>query len=268
METTENMLRDYLRDRGFETILPPSTAWTGVDQEEEDSTNAVAFLSHLLTYPLTLSYIMSSRLPLVQNDRPQKIAIVGARSESTLPSVYWKELVVSQQRRQQPSIELDFVGPEVMKRSNAVPRQTTTTVDDESSLVMPPTFVYSPNYLTDIPGDRLKEYDTIVLFNPGLGHPHLKEGWSQSLEVLKSLASTNNANVNLFTTCHSNYDMERDVEVLSQYFSPDCLEVRINPFASRRGDVDVNRNKSSGDEGGGDLVNANSHIICIKTNTA
>ena len=109
-------------------------------------------------------------------------------------------------------------------------------------------------FLTDLVPSKVAGYDAIVAFNPGLGHPNLKEGWSSTLELLKSL-KLKSPSTEIITTCHSEYDMERDVKTLSEHFNGSDLEVIENPFCSRRADEDPLR------EGG--IVNANSHIIII-----
>lgn len=50
--------------------------------------------------------------------------------------------------------------------------------------------------------------DAFVLFNPGLGHPHLRRGWAGALERLLDTGKP------IVVSCHSEKDLERDASLL------------------------------------------------------
>lgn len=78
----------------------------------------------------------------------------------------------------------------------------------------------------------LAKSDAVVLFNPGLGHPHLRKGWEGALKRLLYTGKP------LIVTCHSRTDLDRDVGHFHDFAKRWCigrgLKVfpRENPFRS------------------------------------
>lgn len=62
--------------------------------------------------------------------------------------------------------------------------------------------------------------DAFVLFNPGLGHPHLREGWAGALERLLATGKP------IIVSCHSREDLERDARVLREAGAARCCPGR------------------------------------------
>lgn len=58
--------------------------------------------------------------------------------------------------------------------------------------------------------------DAFVLFNPGLGHPHLREGWAGALERLLDTGKP------IIVSCHSEADLERDARLLREAGAVRC----------------------------------------------
>ena len=85
--------------------------------------------------------------------------------------------------------------------------------------------------------DENDEYDFYVCFNPGMGHPNLKQMWEPSIKyILKT-------NKPLLLTAHSYRDSIRDKNVLVKQlkllFNNNIkLDYSINPFGSRMAYVD------------------------------
>ncbi|CAM9128906.1 unnamed protein product, partial [Scytosiphon promiscuus] len=52
--------------------------------------------------------------------------------------------------------------------------------------------------------------DAFVLFNPGLGHPHLREGWDGALKRLLATGKP------IVVSCHSRKDLDRDASLLRE----------------------------------------------------
>lgn len=74
--------------------------------------------------------------------------------------------------------------------------------------------------------------DAFVLFNPGLGHPHLREGWAGALERLLATGKP------IIVSCHSRKDLERDARVLREVGASRCCPGRA-ATALEGGDGDV-----------------------------
>jgi hypothetical protein len=150
---------------------------------------------------------------------------------------------------------IDFVGPDVPQN---LPPQTihlslgacaaTHETNDEdaeesstrSSLTM--RFFRAPTFheLVESTNNTLhmNDWDGFVLFNPGLGHANLEDGWKDTLDLLFF-----HAKKPLLLTAHSALDAQRDTAVLLQNYvdrSSDKthLHYSTNPFASRMEYVD------------------------------
>lgn len=62
--------------------------------------------------------------------------------------------------------------------------------------------------------------DAFVLFNPGLGHPHLREGWAGALERLLDTGKP------IVVSSHSEKDLERDALLLREVGAVRCCRPR------------------------------------------
>ncbi|CAN0094638.1 unnamed protein product, partial [Sphacelaria rigidula] len=218
-------------------------------------TPARRFLSHILTYPLTLAAGLEEAAAS-QQDR-LSVVCIGARAEGSLPPTLWLETLIALPEVRH--LDLYLLGPEV-----AVPLRLPTVVgsrsgdstdsrapgarDGTSARV---NLNLSGERTVDItwiratlgapaPGDQdrqrgeakretagsaaspgsstvgrrpaeeeavekaVRGADAFVLFNPGLGHPHLRQGWEPAAKRL--LAS----GVPMIITCHSPKDLRRD----------------------------------------------------------
>lgn len=60
--------------------------------------------------------------------------------------------------------------------------------------------------------------DAFVLFNPGLGHPHLRQGWESATERLLR------SGLPVIVTCHGPIDMERDMKQLNAVGEKCCAD--------------------------------------------
>lgn len=76
--------------------------------------------------------------------------------------------------------------------------------------------------------------DAFVLFNPGLGHPHLREGWAGALERLLATGKP------IIVSSHSRKDLERDARVLREAGAARCFPCR-EATALEGGDGDFSR---------------------------
>lgn len=75
----------------------------------------------------------------------------------------------------------------------------------------------------------------IALFNPGLGHPHLRAGWTDTIEIIRR------ARVPVLLTAFSDADQRADLAHLARILGapiPFRVQPHLNAFRSRRLDPD------------------------------
>lgn len=229
---------------------------------------AKRFLSHLLTYPLTLAAgLTEARIGVHGAEepggrravsgggrRPLSVVCVGARAEGSLPQGLWREAlfalpgvshlnlylmgpeVVIPSRQQLDSmisrsystapatgvthfdhhglpnlalshgsrtLEVTWIRAMIERRDAHTKTGTTATIGKE-------TFRFVEEARRHVAGveEALESADAFVLFNPGLGHPHLLEGWAGAVELLLQ------SGVPVILTGHSEQDLDRDVRQL------------------------------------------------------
>lgn len=122
---------DYIHSR----TDPSSTS------EQIDSQQLAAFrvLSSLLTFPLTLAYglnkLFSSSSPassytnMMLKDRRINVLVLGARAESSLPLIWWQEMLLSCDF---DDVNLRMIGPELLEKGRPlqdIPPQNSSLVE-------------------------------------------------------------------------------------------------------------------------------------------
>ena len=206
--------RDVLRPPPHGTRAPDLS---GLDQylhsrnwAKVEAPEARALLSQALTYPLSLA----AHAATLNLSAEASIAIVGARAEAALSTAWWAELIEAVDSVHDWT--LTFVGPEV-KAARPTPIQRGT-----KSLAV-------KAERRELTKADLDEADAVVLFNPGVGHPHLAEGWVPALDAIRASGRP------LLVTGHSEMDSRRDLTALEarygalRFAAPPCQ----NPFRSR-----------------------------------
>ncbi|CAM9716712.1 unnamed protein product [Choristocarpus tenellus] len=207
------------------------------------------FLSHILTYPLTLAAGLTQAnltgvTPSSSQMIPRRLSVscVGARAEGSLPLALWRETLFALPRDVE-HVDVHMVGPELALPSCADarrislkwrvahggggdnnekttpqkvgPRPCATVLLNGRTL----TVTWNQSMLREeeilargMFGDAIGELstDAYVLFNPGLGHPALKEGWGLTLDYLLRSGRP------LVVTSHSEGDMVSDVGRLQE----------------------------------------------------
>ena len=238
---------------------------------------AQALTTRAMTTPLTaFSALMHSLDWNAQNavldldsltfDRKNlKWCCLGARSEASLPSEYWKELLILMEhydrsrfhRRHshnvdvhnpgnsqsvQPNVtplhlQIDFCGPDMDARRPDV-CITTTTNSTSSTLTLRWVFQgkyhdYHDNHAAAEDGST--NYDAFLLFNPGVGHPNLRDDWRPTLDLLlgQGRQHQHQQRPRVLLTAHSEYDASRDAAFLySGIHSMVPVEYATNPFGA------------------------------------
>ncbi|CAM9124183.1 unnamed protein product [Ectocarpus sp. 6 AP-2014] len=245
------------------------------------------FLSHLLTYPLTLAAgLREARIkqqPEYTNSdgRRNKLAVVclGARAESTMPPAYWREALFALPDVSRLSLHL--IGPELGLPPGVVAaaRPGTAACDGAGTIGPISTAVVSVGARTaDIAWTRamvgssaggcvtgaeqkpeaaagsavgsgrgaateaggagaveaaeeaVETADAFVLFNPGLGHPHLQQGWDGALKRLLATGKP------IVISCHSPKDLDRDTRLLREARAEPCCPPSAANASAGEGD--------------------------------
>lgn len=202
---------------------------------------AQRFLSHILTYPLSLAAGLKEAAALKEAAPDQtrlSVVCIGARAEGSLPPSLWLETLIAL-----PGVghlDLHLLGPEV-----AVPLRLPTALGSAPGKGLGSGGGSTARMNLNLSGDKsldvtwtratleaaardsedagsstaeerragaaqeamekaVQAADVFVLFNPGLGHPHLRQGWESAAERL--LVS----GLPMVVTCHSPKDLARD----------------------------------------------------------
>ena len=200
---------------------PGVTATAGADKFLRDKTLSIS--SHVLSSPLTLAAFTSQS----KIHRRLHFCCVGARAEAMIPFDFWKEylLLSSAMLDENIAASIDFIGPDVRASKGK-------TTDKEVSLYTGSSIVlrwYFKGYLHDLLAKNLQvvdSWDAFVFFNPGFGHPHLKDGWRETLKQVLPLGRP------MLITAHSEVDAKRDADLLQQTYGV-AVTYQKNPFTSR-----------------------------------
>mmetsp|Transcript_40056 Transcript_40056/g.84110 ORF Transcript_40056/g.84110 Transcript_40056/m.84110 type:complete len:412 (+) Transcript_40056:3-1238(+) len=114
--------------------------------------------------------------------------------------------------------------------------------------------------------EKIQQYwnGGFVLFNPGLGHPHLQKGWEPTLKFLLGAGQP------LLFTAHSALDANRDYELIRKILGEDdgridtgLLGYEVNPYASRMEFVDPFPPTSQNQEGVQHVVRPNHSYLML-----
>ena len=277
-------MRSYLQERGFE------------EAAKDPASSAFRTLSAAMTFPLTLGYGVNrifaqdgpaghAREIMEMHKRPLNILVVGARAESSLPALWWRECLASCY----PSGAIDgglhvgLIGPELQTmRANpdtneidvqlhpAVFANQQVARSESDELNIQARVYHVPDGLTMLHKhpEHLKlllHTDLFVLFNPGLGHKALSKHWGESMKLLCMSRKP------VLCTAHSLKDLSRDKQFLENLTSAAdaeeqdlgeplefLFEPHQNPFASSRRTVDEN------EEEGAQIVTTNMYLHAFR----
>jgi len=229
------------------TSLDEYLKWRGWESKyiQHEMTNAL--LSHALTFPLTLAYHAnhflqddknhSSHLHLHSHSQSVtnvNLCCVGSRAEANLPDEYWREFLIATNRfhfdpsgsSQRIHWNIDCIGPEIsshlktrhihiMKdedsksetRTQCIPHSTLTLNYHKGLLHNHVLDLYKSGKGNLNVNDILQKWNGFILFNPGIGHPHLESSWKPSVDFMLKTKQR------IITTAHSEVDSERDWKV-------------------------------------------------------
>ena len=189
--------------------------------DEADSLLKRTTVSKLLTYPLTVArharHLAGEAVKRNDGDvsKPVRLAVVGARAESTLPSLFWQQLGIVTGLRW----ELTFIGPQTGPPGGP-PHLAPGT---EPMVTFSHKFgMYHECFsMSDLP------YDGFCLFNSGIGHPKEGLNWEHTITMLQR----EQGKPALFTSFNMK-DFERDQVVLKRIGTDISRFERHNPVRS------------------------------------
>jgi len=173
---------------------------------------------------------------------PNRIFVIGARAESSLPREAWNQLAMLFPRVQ---FHVVLIGPEsMMNRDDEFPLPERTARNPFGAIVETDfsremkisTYVDYFHTLHDArhfaPYDPY--FDCFVLFHPGIGHPASAHEWERTIPQLLETKCP------IIATGYTPYDMERDVDWVKKTMGNDMdilLEPGENRFRSLKWDM-------------------------------
>ena len=270
----------------FVENLPHSTINAGdienyIDTRGEKYTwspPALRTLSALLTFPLTLGYGLSQIFPPELDIETLNILVVGARSESSLPMVWWREMLCTNSNAITHNIRM--VGPGLQQNKSVYGSATTSIqlpgahCETEKELSIINNFTVTADKklhndfsaLHDHPDleKMLRWADVFVLYNPGYGNDTLKDLWEPTIRLLLQ------SHKPVLCTAYGKHDLQRDLQALDRInAASDDLDWRKpvefifppheNPFKTFKCTIDTTER---GDEG---IVTTNHSIYAFQS---
>lgn len=236
---------DYLR-----LYAPPAGSAAAEDGRLLSDERAMRLASSAFSYVLTLSAFLPRLVPRIgtaeasggDNERAVALHVVGARAEAMMPDYLWDEVALLHAHR---ALEITLVGDHVpisrkVRSARGLPLQIESVRGLYHDVALP-----SP--------------DALVLFNPGIGHPLLRDRWRPAVRTMIESGKP------LLLTAFSAADQDRDVAVLHQLAMGSAsgrrlrflVEPRVNPFRSLKFQVN--------DDGGNvALIQTNSHVMAVQ----
>lgn len=274
-ENDKKWLRDPKNHRFLKDFLtcPIIKASTAKDMSEyiriklKDSTteihslSALRIISSMLTFPLTTAYGLKFLFP--EFDLPSNsfnISIIGARSESSLPPIYWKEFnsLFPDRPNSHHNFNIEFFGPHLMikdltsswERNFFENGHNLNLLADISNRCF---FHVHPNRLP-----LLGRSDLFFLFNPGFGSKELSSSWKPTLSLLLQSRKP------IMCTAYSEKDLHQDLENLHLLGMEEdhqdlgnSIEMLIQPMANPFANL---RKEQRGDE----IVITNQYLYCFR----
>jgi len=192
--------KSYLYDQGLSKNASPE---------------AIKLLTSITTFPLTIAYALQQILPAPRDNI--NVLTLGARAESSLPLIWWRELSVTCSQINK-SISISMLGPDLASVANANDKKSRVVKWSDNAKIGSNIDIgvyHVINGKTTLHEHRdsmelLRSNHAFVLFNPGFGSQALKERWKPTLSLLLECRKP------VICTAHSMFDMERDLRALSE----------------------------------------------------
>ncbi|KAG1710697.1 hypothetical protein DVH05_013424 [Phytophthora capsici] len=180
---------DYLK------LYHPQECWLG-------DVRALRLLSSAYSYVMTVSRFLPELMePSQVNDKKKfELHAIGARAEAMMPRYLWDELSFFHPGRQ---FGIKLVGDHVPVMSAR--KKTSTTRANENEFIQ---LDMINGLYHEIETRKLGDPDAFVLYNPGIGHPRLRESWEPTVQVVLATRKP------LLITSFSLEDQQRDIATL------------------------------------------------------
>ncbi len=238
-------------------------------EEEAGKAASTRLISALLTFPVSTAHAINelcaaSILPTSRLN----ITIVGARSESSLPAVWWKELLYLFNHNLFPAtssppnsnnIRLHFLGPQLQQQFSSPEWRKVLSVPESAQLELLARerdrgFLHENEEVLQL----LQQTDVFLLFHPGYGSSQLSESWRPTISLLLESRKP------VICTAFSDDDLSDDLHQLRRIAEEEdhqelgdnvemILPPRLNPFASLRRELRSNK-----------VVQTNKYFYCFQ----
>ncbi|CAI5714677.1 unnamed protein product [Peronospora destructor] len=155
------------------------TSWTDYlklyrpNEEWLEGRRALRLMSSAYSYVMTLGRFLPE---LVDTDKRQKVElhVIGARAEAMFPRYLWDELSFFHPGKQ---FDIKLVGDQVP----IISAREKTPTTNENELIW---LEMIHGLYHKIEPRSLNTPDAFVLYNPGVGHPRLRENWKLTLQTV------------------------------------------------------------------------------------
>ncbi|POM70997.1 Mss51 like protein [Phytophthora palmivora] len=182
---------DYLK------LYHPDECWL-------EDPKALRLLSSAYSYVMTLSRFLPELMEVdtMKSEKKFDIHVIGARAEAMMPRYLWDELSFFHPGRQ---FGIKLVGDHVPVMSAR--KKTPTTRENENEFIQ---LEMINGLYHKIEETKLGTPDAFVLYNPGVGHPHLRESWEPTLQAVLASGKP------VLITSFSLEDQQRDITALQE----------------------------------------------------
>ena len=230
--TTWQQEQELISWTDFFALFDPEKPW-------RDDPRALRLLSSAYSYVLTLGKCLPEMIIIDDGtaDRREKrveIHVIGARAEAMMPRYLWDELLFFDPGR---VFKIKLVGDHVPVMSARKKKLMEKERKNERVQLEMVNGLYH-----ELEPGLLSTPDAFVLYNPGIGHPQLRQRWKPTLEIVLTSCKP------VLITSFSLEDQQRDIAalhelvatspVLKQHGVQYRCRAKQNPFRSLKHQID------------------------------
>jgi hypothetical protein len=191
-----NLMRQFLASRPKNHVLKSDLEGYLLERGlQSPSATTVRSMSSLLTFPLSLGYGLRRIFPQPTSSN-LSVLVVGARSESSLPGLWWIETLISCEKIR--DIHIGMIGPGLHHpEKEYVPPQPKVFEwkmgggCDSGRDVLLYHVEKGVNHLHNHEKcmELLRGADVFVCFNPGFGSKPLEKSWESTIRLMLQVLS-------------------------------------------------------------------------------
>jgi len=222
--------------------------------------SATRVLSSLLTFPLTLRYSIHQLGDFISKKPSLNVLVIGARGESSLPLIWWKELLHGEEIAGR-KISITMMGPDLQ-----IQKMPKSSIINYSTKELQ--WIAHPDNKTTLHlhskcNELLQWADIFMLYNSGFGSNVLKSRWDPTIRLLLHTRKP------IVCTSHGALDMNRDLAQLRVVgMEEDFQELgnpiefvippHVNPFRSSKLTIDENEETEA------KVITTNHSLFCFR----